>query len=210
MHSCETSRASPVLVTIQLNCLRMAVSLSTQAGVFILCKQAAPLKLQSLTKSFLPKQPTHNSNCFGKKMRRKACKGCAKKVISLLLGFVESLLFLALHYGWPSLVYVLENEGLFSDLCSDLDSTAHGKLNASTNGSHYFPGVEWTDEVTNASSNGNATISRCQSRDQMMSWVYITGQITSVIAAAAVGLLFDKLGFLAIRTIARYAKVYTY
>jgi len=42
---------------------------------------------------------------------------------TIVTAFIETTLFAGLYLGWPSLEYVLEKEGFFSDLCSSKNET---------------------------------------------------------------------------------------
>lgn len=48
--------------------------------------------------------------------------------------FLESLCFGGLIYGWSSLAYVLKQEGLYSNLCDESESTSSVPTQVTVNG----------------------------------------------------------------------------
>ena len=58
--------------------------------------------------------------------------------LTIVTSFLETLLFAGLVFGWPSLQFVLEREGYFSNLCHNnlnLNDVNISSMNASTTNS---------------------------------------------------------------------------
>jgi hypothetical protein len=68
-----------------------------------------------------------------------------RKLVYIAIGFFESFIFSGLIFGWPSLVFVLQREGIYSHLCKEEEAAlALVQFNE-------------TDEVTSNLENNNST-----------------------------------------------------
>ena len=99
-----------------------------------------------------------------------------KKVLALSWGYVEMVLFAGTIDGWPSLVHVLSEEGVYSHVCTSPANITNG-----TDGPH----------------------PTCSDQQNILNLVYTLTVVTFHNLAFPLGWLFDKIGLWASRTHAR-------
>ena len=56
-----------------------------------------------------------------------------RRIIIFIIGLVESMLFCGAVFGWPQLVYILKNEGIYSHLCIETELQNGVGYNSSLN-----------------------------------------------------------------------------
>eukprot|EP00063_Salmo_salar_P090524 XP_014065359.1 PREDICTED: solute carrier family 43 member 3-like [Salmo salar] len=117
------------------------------------------------------------------------CGGGAKLRHSLTVasGFVENLCFSGIAYGWASLVFILKNDGYFSDLC---DITANAT----------DPGDIIT--LTGEHPRDNIIQSDCSGQDEQFSLVFTVASFSMNFLRFPLGFLFDRFGTMATRLLA--------
>ncbi|XP_061099597.1 equilibrative nucleobase transporter 1-like [Conger conger] len=89
--------------------------------------------------------------------------------MTLVSGLMECLCFAGAFTGWTSLVFVLKDEGYYSDLC------------------------------VNATSANSSVFTDCSAQDSWLSLVYTIGICVNNTLAVPMGLFFDKFGTMAAR-----------
>ncbi|XP_036810043.1 solute carrier family 43 member 3 [Oncorhynchus mykiss] len=117
------------------------------------------------------------------------CGGGAKLRHSLTVasGFVENLCFSGIAYGWASLVFILKNDGYFSDLC---DITANAT----------DPGDIIT--LSGERPSDNIIQSDCSGQDEQFSLVFTVASFSMNFLRFPLGFLFDHFGTMATRLLA--------
>uniref|UniRef100_A0A8C7NR73 Solute carrier family 43 member 3a n=1 Tax=Oncorhynchus mykiss TaxID=8022 RepID=A0A8C7NR73_ONCMY len=117
------------------------------------------------------------------------CGGGAKLRHSLTVasGFVENLCFSGIAYGWASLVFILKNDGYFSDLC---DITANAT----------DPGDIIT--LSGERPGDNIIQSDCSGQDEQFSLVFTVASFSMNFLRFPLGFLFDHFGTMATRLLA--------
>nr|XP_029503857.1 solute carrier family 43 member 3-like [Oncorhynchus nerka] len=117
------------------------------------------------------------------------CGGGAKLRHSLTVasGFVENLCFSGIAYGWASLVFILKNDGYFSDLC---DITANAT----------DPGDIIT--LSGERPSDNIIQSDCSGQDEQFSLVFTVASFSMNFLRFPLGFLFDRFGTMATRLLA--------
>jgi hypothetical protein len=58
-----------------------------------------------------------------------------KKILILICGLIENLVFSGIIFGWPALFYMLKSEGIYEDLCEF--SETNQQITANSNHSSY-------------------------------------------------------------------------
>ena len=104
-----------------------------------------------------------------------------KRVLSLYLGLLECLCFSMLYFGWPSLVYVYKEEGVFAHLC-DMNSTDENF-------------TAWEGEAGRARTD-------CTEADTLFNLCFNIGLAVLLLSSFIVGIIFDMYGLWITRTIA--------
>ncbi|XP_056136508.1 solute carrier family 43 member 3a [Lampris incognitus] len=95
------------------------------------------------------------------------CCGAREKVryrLTVLSGFLESLCFSGIAYGWASLVFVLKSDGYFADRC------------------------------VNVTGEGHVLSADCSGQDEQLSQVMSVASFTTNILRFPLGCLFDRFG----------------
>ena len=117
-----------------------------------------------------------------------------KHIAALVLCFIECITVIAPIFGWTSIVFVLKEDGIFSQLCDDTGSS--NDLNISTTFSVTTP----TMYLTTAVSEGE--VSGCSRQDTILSMIYPVALMGTGLGCIVMGYVFDKVGLRMVRTIA--------
>lgn len=97
-------------------------------------------------------------------------RGNGRVVASLVFGFVECVLVGPIFLGWPNLVFVFKQVGLFSHLCDNSTGEVYN----------------WT---------GPGLVSGCAEADRMFSLCFSIASALYLASSFPIGLLFDRYGF---------------
>lgn len=92
--------------------------------------------------------------------------------LTLLSGFMESLCFSGIAYGWASLVFMLRADGYFTDHC------------------------------VNATGEDSVVYTDCSAQDEQFSLVFCVASFSTNILRFPLGFFFDRYGTMAIRLLA--------
>ncbi|CAH1243346.1 SLC43A3 [Branchiostoma lanceolatum] len=114
-----------------------------------------------------------------------------KRFLLLGISVLEMLLFSGIIYGWTSLVYILKQEGYFSDLCGASSSNSteqHAQINCQGS------------PDSNSSSHGAHCHPKCLQQDATLTQVFAISVIMSQVASLFAGMALDYLGLRFIRT----------
>ena len=98
---------------------------------------------------------------------------------SIVLAFVECVCFAAIINGWPSIVFILKDSNLFSNLCHSNDTEDGNSSYHSRNSDEQF-----SDRPTT-----------CSEADSMFSLCFSVASAVFQISSFPVGLMFDRYGF---------------
>ncbi|KAI8502760.1 Trafficking protein particle complex subunit 9, partial [Branchiostoma belcheri] len=119
-----------------------------------------------------------------------------KRFLLLAISVLEMLLFSGIIYGWASLVYILKQEGYFSDSCN----TTTGN-NSQQN--HQIK----CQAVTNTSTQDAPCYPECLEQDERLTQVFAISVVASQVASLFAGIGLDYLGLRFTRTCFRYVFV---
>ena len=100
-----------------------------------------------------------------------------KKYIAVVTAIFEPVLFSGLVFGWSSLVFVLKEEGIYSNLCQERNSTVGNT----------------TDVV----------LPTCSAQDEMLQLAYTIAVTAIPIMNFFIGALFSKFGIRLTRLLGR-------
>lgn len=151
-----------------------------------------------------------------------------KHIAALILVFIESVLFSGTFFGWPSLVYVLKKDGIFSHLCSNTTTFSEGLNNNNTVLVSYTPIKHNTSSLIHIDTNVSAgtagyltTVSPghvhpgrrregCAEQDSMLSLSFTISLTCFGFLSFPVGWLLDRVGLRVIRSLARLVAYLTF
>ncbi|XP_078681818.1 equilibrative nucleobase transporter 1-like isoform X3 [Branchiostoma floridae x Branchiostoma belcheri] len=107
-----------------------------------------------------------------------------KRFLLLAISVLEMLLFSGIIYGWASLVYILKQEGYFSDSCNTTTADSQIKCQA----------------VTNTSTQDAPCYPECLEQDERLTQVFAISVVASQVASLFAGIGLDYLGLRFTRT----------
>ncbi|CAH1794481.1 unnamed protein product [Owenia fusiformis] len=137
-----------------------------------------------------------------------------KRMLIFTAGFIEALLFAGCIFGWSSLLFVLKEDGIYSNLCNAVDAT----INNGTQSLNYTEEV--VVDVGVVELNPNSTIQvdiplpgstaatevlqhvpphqhkypTCAEQDSMLALVFTIANLCFTLYNPLIGTIFDKFG----------------
>ncbi|XP_066268281.1 equilibrative nucleobase transporter 1-like isoform X2 [Branchiostoma lanceolatum] len=112
-----------------------------------------------------------------------------KRFLLLAISVLEMLLFSGIIYGWTSLVYILKQEGYFSDHC-ETTSANTTQQNTQVN----------CQVITNTSTQDAPCYPACLEQDETLTQVFAISVVASQVASLFAGIALDYFGLRFIRT----------
>ena len=79
-----------------------------------------------------------------------------KKVLILVCGLIENLIFSGTIFGWPALFYMLKSEGIYEHLCNDIETQDQIRTTNET----FFDRLSQTDDSLNDIDSNSSAIKR--------------------------------------------------
>lgn len=127
------------------------------------------------------------------------------RFLYVVWGFLECLLFGGLLYGWASLVFVLKEDGVYSDVCDEQSEPQNNSITSDITslvvvGSSTVPSVTYS--IGNGS-HGSSVLEQedasrlnpnCPDRDKLLTLVFTIGSMMFCAGCAVMGLLNFKFG----------------
>ncbi|XP_041363997.1 solute carrier family 43 member 3-like isoform X2 [Gigantopelta aegis] len=112
------------------------------------------------------------------------------RMLYVVWGFIEILLFGGLIFGWGSLVYVLKDEGIYAYLCDCTDNCTYG--NTKTTSTTTTTPVTATNLTPTIG--GDVKGKGCKEQDSMLSLVFTVASFFSCVGSAVMGHINYKFG----------------
>ncbi|XP_041379286.1 solute carrier family 43 member 3-like [Gigantopelta aegis] len=125
------------------------------------------------------------------------------RMLYVVCGVIEIMLFSGLIFGWGSLVYVLKDEGIYADLCDCTDNCTYG--NTKTTSTTTTTPVTATNLTPTIGGDVKGKV--CKEQDSMLSLVFTVASLFFCVGSAVMGHINYKFGTRVTRICASLALV---
>ena len=118
-----------------------------------------------------------------------------RRVLILIIGFLECFVFGGSYFGWASLAFVLKQDGVYGHLCQNHSSSTDGQTNVVFNSSE-------TEFLTMQGKNSTylgRSQDVCAAQDGQLGLAFTIGLVMLGALAFPLGWMFDRFGLLVMR-----------